>query len=257
LQFCVADRLIFAPCTVAGFIEIDVSLALNRRSTYCCNELSSSYDRLPARIARLAREELGLLQPSLLLATACSQLLPHMRLSFVRTSILRGAGFKIGERSRIMGPMHVTGEGDYRTQISIGDDTFISGPLRIDLAASVSIGSRVYIGHEVMLLTIDHEIGTSERRCGPHATAPVIIGDGAWIASRAVILAGVTVGAGSVVAAGAVVTRNVPPDTLVAGTPARVIRALEDVQPLSERLREPERQAFPSGTYRLNVGSGS
>jgi maltose O-acetyltransferase len=196
------------------------------------------------------------LQPRLLVATACSQLLPHMRLSFVRTAILRSAGFKIGQRSRVMGPLHVTGEGDYRTQISIGDDTFISGPLRIDLAADVKIGNNVYIGHEVMLLTIDHEIGSSERRCGPHATAPVSIGDGAWIASRAVILAGVTIGAGAVVAAGAVVTRNVPKDTLVAGTPARVIRALEDAQPLSERLRDVphEAQAFPSGTYRMNLG---
>ncbi len=195
------------------------------------------------------------MQPTLLLATACSQLLPHMRLSYVRTAILRSAGFKIGKRSRVMGPVHVTGQGDYKTQISIGDDTFISGPLRIDLAADVTIGCGVYIGHDVMLLTIDHEIGTSERRCGPHATAPVSIGDGAWIASRAIILAGVTVGAGAVVAAGAVVTRSVPPDTLVAGAPARAVRALDEAQPLSERLRESDRKPFPSGTYRLNVGA--
>jgi maltose O-acetyltransferase len=175
------------------------------------------------RLLRVASEELGNLQPRLLLGTAVSQVLPHMSFSFLRTAVLRGAGFRIGERSRVMGPLHVTGQGDWRTQISIGEDTFISGPLRIDLAADVRIGSRVYIGHEVMLLTIDHEIGTSECRCGPHATAPVVIGDGAWVASRAVILAGITVGTGAVVAAGAVVTRDVPPNTLVAGSPARVV----------------------------------
>jgi maltose O-acetyltransferase len=176
-----------------------------------------------------------------------------MRLSYVRTSILRAAGFHIGPRTRVMGPLHVTGEGDYRTQIRIGSDTFISGPLRIDLAADVNIGSNVYVGHDVMLLTIDHEIGSSERRCGPHATAPVSIGDGAWIASRAVILAGVTVGAGAVVAAGAVVTRDVAADTLVGGTPARVIRSLEESQPLSRRFRDSS-HPVGSGTYRVDVG---
>jgi len=54
----------------------------------------------------------------------------------------------------------------------------------------------------------------------------VSVEDGAWIAARVTVLPGVTIGRGSVVAAGAVVTRDVPPNCLVAGVPARVLREL-------------------------------
>jgi tetrahydrodipicolinate N-succinyltransferase len=56
--------------------------------------------------------------------------------------------------------------------------------------------------------------------------APISIGDGVWIGSRVTVLPGVSVGRGAVVAAGAVVTRDVAPDTLVAGIPAVVVKHL-------------------------------
>lgn len=62
------------------------------------------------------------------------------------------------------------------------------------------------------------------------SSAPVVIGDGVWIGARATILKGVTIGDGAVVAAGAVVTRDVPAHSLVAGVPARVVRAGVDWQ---------------------------
>lgn len=194
-------------------------------------------DPVSARLLRLAKEELGDLQLRMLLATGFSKALPHLRFCYLRTVVLRSAGMNIGARSRIMGPLHITGGGDWRTQLTIGSDTIISGPLRIDLEASVSIGDNVYIGHDVMLLSIDHEIGPSERRCGPHSSGPIAIGDGAWIASRVTVLAGVSIGRGAVVAAGAIVTRDVTSNTLVAGVPARVVRSLEPSQPPSVRLR--------------------
>jgi len=133
-----------------------------------------------------------------------------------------------------MGPLDLTGTGRLAELFSIGDDTFVTGPLHVDLGAAVRIGDRVRIGHHVALLTVDHEIGPSEQRCGNVLVAPVIIGDGAWLASRVTILPGVSVGNGSIVAAGAVVTHDVPPNTLVAGVPARVVRDLpEDAPPVS------------------------
>jgi maltose O-acetyltransferase len=54
----------------------------------------------------------------------------------------------------------------------------------------------------------------------------VVIGDNVWIGNRAIILPGVTIGAGAVVGAGSVVTRDVPPFTVVAGNPAKVLKAL-------------------------------
>jgi len=133
-----------------------------------------------------------------------------------------------------MGPLNVTGTGRLAELFSIGDDTFVTGPLHVDLGAAVRIGDRVRLGHHVALLTVDHEIGPAEQRCGDVLMAPVIIGDGVWLASYVTILPGVSVGNGSIVAAGAVVTHDVPPNTLVAGVPARVVRELaEDAPPVS------------------------
>jgi maltose O-acetyltransferase len=143
----------------------------------------------------------------------------------------------LGERARIMGALHITGPGDFRSLVRIGHDTFTTGPLRIDLDAAVDIGDGVRIGHDVLLLTVDHEIGPSRGRCGPNVAGPIRVGDGAWLSSRCIVLPGVTVGAGAVVAAGAVVTHDVPADTLVAGVPARVIRHLDEKVSRSPRLR--------------------
>jgi acetyltransferase-like isoleucine patch superfamily enzyme len=73
--------------------------------------------------------------------------------------------------------------------------------------------------------------------------APIIIGDGVWIASRVTVLPGVFIGDGSVVAAGAVVSRDVAPNTMVAGVPARLVRELEVDTP--QRRHRPRSQPPP------------
>jgi acetyltransferase-like isoleucine patch superfamily enzyme len=121
-----------------------------------------------------------------------------------------------------MGGFHVTGVGGLDL-IHIGDDSIITGPIHIDVGAPVNIGDRVHVGHHVVLLTVNHRVGAPDERCGPLTAAPVTIGDGAWIASSATILPGVSVGECSVVGAGAVVARDVEPHTMVAGVPARPV----------------------------------
>ena len=86
----------------------------------------------------------------------------------------------------------------------------------------VTIGTSVAIGPGVRLMTAHHEIGTHTRRAGDVSLHPIRIEDGAWLGASVTVLGGVTIGAGAVVAAGAVVTRDVKPDTLVAGVPARL-----------------------------------
>ena len=130
-------------------------------------------------------------------------------------------------RSLVLGDLILSGGGDWRELFSVGARTVITGPLRVNLGAEVRIGSNVRIGHDVLLVTVSHEVGSSELRCGPQRLAPVTIGDGVWIASRVAILPGVTVGDGSVVAAGAVVTTDVEANTLVGGVPAKLIRRLD------------------------------
>ena len=93
-------------------------------------------------------------------------------------------------------------------------------------SGTITIGDHVAIGHEVLITVGSHEFGPSERRAGSDTYRPVVIGDGAWIGARAVILPGVTIGGGAVIAAGSVVNKDVPADELWAGVPARFIRGL-------------------------------
>jgi maltose O-acetyltransferase len=181
--------------------------------------------QLGTKLFSTLRSEVGPLGRAKLLETA-SGALPAMTFSRTRTLMLRAAGFRMGKRSMFLGSLRVTGRGDHRTLFSMGEDSIVTGPLHIDLEAEVRIGDRVYIGHDAALLTVDHRIGGEDKRCGKHDCRPIIIGDGVWLGARVTILPGVTVGAGAVVAAGAVVTRDVPANTLVAGVPARPLRAL-------------------------------
>ena len=108
--------------------------------------------------------------------------------------------------------------------ISIGDDVGISG-CTISASNRITIGNQVLIGTGVIITDSDaHAINPENRRYGGVAkTEPVVIEDNVFIGARAIILKGNTIGAGSVVGAGSIVTHDVPPYTIVAGNPARVI----------------------------------
>ena len=92
----------------------------------------------------------------------------------------------------------------------------------------IEIGTNVYIGAETMLWTGTHEVGPAVQRCGPGLTRPIKIGDGCWLGARVTVLGGVEIGAGCVIAAGALVNKDVPPNELWGGVPARLIRKLEE-----------------------------
>ena len=187
------------------------------------------------RAKRLLNDELGNVRPTKLAAELATAAMPHLCFIYLRTTTWRAAGLRIGERSRLMGSLHITGRASWQDNLSIGADTLLTGPLSVDLEAPVHIGDRVRIGHDALLLTVDHRIGEHDYRCGPSVARPISIGDGAWLGSRVIVLPGVSIGRGAVVAAGAVVTRDVPDDTLVAGVPARVVRSLSGDEPESQR----------------------
>jgi len=126
----------------------------------------------------------------------------------------------VGEGAEVMAPFHC----DYGPQIHIGPRSFINyGAIVLD-AAEVRIGADVQIGPSVQLITALHPLDAAERRRGTETAAPVVIEDGAWLATGVIVLPGVTVGAGTVVGAGSVVTRDLPPGMLCVGNPCRPIR---------------------------------
>jgi maltose O-acetyltransferase len=157
----------------------------------------------------------------------------------IRAAVDRLIGFKIGRGTSIGKGMHVEGMGRPYGRLSIGEKSWIRGA-RFELNEPVSVGSRVVISDDCLITTDTHEVGGPEQRLGRLRSRPVVIGDGAWIARRSMII-GVNVGAGSIVASGAVVTRDVPPNTLVGGVPARIIREL----PAEGVLAEEEQVTAP------------
>jgi maltose O-acetyltransferase len=215
--------------------------------------------RFAERVLRAAHSEVGHLTaaPLQALMQVAAAPLPQLSFNRTRTALLRAGGLKIGRGSQIMGPVVITGEGLWSELFEIGEHTYVTGPLRVDLAERVTIGDSVNIGHSVTLLTVDHEIGPSDRRCGFRESGPIVIQRGVWIAANATILPGVTVGEASVVAAGALVTRDVPPNTLVAGVPARVIRHLPPEGLVGGRQRRTERYTEPPITRRSGAAPES
>jgi tetrahydrodipicolinate N-acetyltransferase len=107
-------------------------------------------------------------------------------------------------------------------ELRIGHGTNINGLTKILVAESVRIGAECTFSWDVQILDNDFHTMTVGGADRP-SKGPIVIGDKVWVSTRAVILKGVTIGDGAVVAAGAVVTRDVPPGTVVAGLPAKVV----------------------------------
>lgn len=129
--------------------------------------------------------------------------------------------FRLGQRSTIEEFCVVdNGAGD----VIIGDNTRIS--MRCTLIGPVSIGNYSGLAQNIVLSGLNHgyrDIQTPIFRQKEERKA-IVIEDDVWVGANSFIAAGVTVGRHSVVAAGSVVTKDVPPYTIVAGNPAKVIK---------------------------------
>lgn len=110
--------------------------------------------------------------------------------------------------------------------VIIGDHTRVG--LHNTVIGPVTIGSHVNLAQGITVTALNHNFAEKGLRIDEQgiSTNPVTIGNDIWIGANAVILPGVTIGDHSVVAAGAVVTKDVPPHTLVAGVPAKIIKEL-------------------------------
>ena len=184
---------------------------------------------MPARIIRELRVAAQMFRLRMRLIRLACLFLPEHSLMSVRTALYRMLGGRIGAHVSFLGYLTLTGAGaDPYRRLRIGDDSIISLGVLLNLDGPITIGSRVEIAQFTRVYTARHRIGPGEQRfTTAFQPTPVVIEDGAYIGTGAIILPGVTIGHGAVVSAGSVVTRDVPPDSLAAGVPAKVIKELD------------------------------
>lgn len=115
---------------------------------------------------------------------------------------------------------------DFGKNTKFGSRVFINSGCKFQDQGGIVVGDDCLIGHNVVIATLNHDVAPS-RRADMHPAA-VVIGRNVWIGANATILPGVTIGDNAVVAAAAVVTRDVPAQSIVVGSPAKVVRSVED-----------------------------
>ena len=131
-------------------------------------------------------------------------------------------GYEVDESFSLFVPFTA----DFGKNIKLGKNVFINSGCRFQDQGGITIGDGSLIGHNVVLATINHDYDPKNR--GTMHLKPIVLEKNSWIGSNATILSGITIGENSIVAAGSVVTKNVPPNTIVAGNPAKFMSNLED-----------------------------
>jgi len=146
--------------------------------------------------------------------------------AYGRVYVRNSGELRVGARVRLVGRRYPTLISVFEGgRLEIGEGTFVNYGADLAATSCVTIGRDCLIGTHCVLLDNDfHDLHDRELR---PAGRTVVIEDRVWLGNRVVVLPGVTIGTGSVVGAGSVVTKDVPPKSVVAGNPARVIRALD------------------------------
>ncbi len=151
---------------------------------------------------------------------------------------------KLGQNVRIKGKIIFSGQGklnsgdnllirssnfnpvrihiERNSNLTLGDQVFLNMGVHLSCSKEIIIGNHVDFGENCLIMDNDfHSLDNSQPKI-----QPIIINNNVWIASRVIILKGVTIGSGAVIGAGSVVTKSIPPYKFAAGNPARVIKSI-------------------------------
>jgi acetyltransferase-like isoleucine patch superfamily enzyme len=140
----------------------------------------------------------------------------------IRSVFSRLTGEDVDPTFRLIPPFYT----NYGRNIHVGKNVFINYACSFNDIGGITLEDDVMIAARVNLVTAGHPLDPAQRRHGI-TYQPITIKRNVWIATAATILAGVTVGENAVVAAGAVVTKDVQPNCMVAGVPAKVVKRLD------------------------------
>jgi len=139
---------------------------------------------------------------------------------YLRPRLLRWGGAQVGHGCVIRPGIYVS-----PGKLTLGDYVIINIQCRLACGGGITIGSFCQIGARVSFETVHHQVAPVRGGHRPGRGKAIRLEDRVWIGTGAILLGGVTIGEGAVVAAGAVVTKDVPPFSVAAGVPARVIRS--------------------------------
>lgn len=131
-------------------------------------------------------------------------------------------GKPVGEGFSLFLPFYT----DFGKNLHIGKNVFINSACQFQDQGGIMIGDNCHIGPKTVIATINHGLKAKDRLI--LYLDPVVLEENVWTGANVVILPGVTVGKNSVIAAGAVVREDVPPNTVVAGVPAKVIKEIKN-----------------------------
>lgn len=128
-------------------------------------------------------------------------------------------GDALDKSSHILPPCYI----DFGRQVKVGKNVFINHNCTMMSAGGIEIGDDVQIGPQVTITTTNHDFADRYTLI----CKPVRIQNNVWIGAGALILPGVTIGENAVIAGGSVVTKDVEPNVVVGGNPARVLKRLD------------------------------
>lgn len=136
----------------------------------------------------------------------------------VRSLLSHLSGRAVPETTTLFPPFRT----DFGKNTVFGERVFVNSGCTFQDQGGITIGDDCLIGHNALLATLNHGMDPAHR--ADMEPAPIVLGRGVWLGSNVTVLPGVTIGDGAVVAAASVVTMDVPANTVVAGSPARVVR---------------------------------
>ena len=151
-----------------------------------------------------------------------------------RRDFLRTFVAKLDEGAMINSPFYM----EFANHLEMGVNSFINYDCIMLNNAMIKLGDNVLVGPKVSFYTAMHPIDAKQREQWLVYAKPITVEDNVWIGGSATILGGVTIGKNAIVGAGAVVTKDVEPNTIVVGNPARVLRKItaEDSKKYQEEL---------------------
>lgn len=142
-----------------------------------------------------------------------------------REKLLKEMFLEIGENCYIEPPLHSNWAGKH---VSFGKNIYANFNLTLVDDTYITVGDSVMFGPNVTICTATHPIHLEIRYKKAQYNLPITIEDNVWIGGHAMVFPGVTIGKNSIIGAGSIVTKDIPPNVVALGTPAKVLREIDE-----------------------------